>query len=370
MTSPNAAYVHVPFCIHRCGYCDFTVIADRDDLIETYLNCLQQELKVARAQLQSTRLDTLFIGGGTPSYLPAVSLKQFFDMLSASLPLAPQAEFSIECNPEEFTSDRMDVVAEAGVNRVSLGVQSFQPQHLLTLERRHSPADIAEVMQRLRDRRLNNISLDLIFAIPGQSLSEWKQTLQHAIDLQPTHVSTYGLTFEKGTAFWTRRNKQLLKPADEELERAMYQYAMEFLPDHGYQQYELSNFAKPGFECQHNRVYWDAAEYFGFGPGAASYLNGIRACNHRSVRTWIKRIQSKSSPIGEQEELSAELRAREAVMLGLRQISGIDLAAYAAQHERTVRSLNPAAFDRCLSGDLLKIVSRSFTTHFRGSFYR
>ena len=364
--TPQATYIHVPFCIHRCGYCDFTVIADRDDLIEVYLDCLEKEISATLREPQPVK--TLFIGGGTPNYLPKRPLERLFDILQEWLPLSEDAEYSIECNPEDFTSDRMDVIHAAGVNRISLGVQSFHASHLQTLERSHSPEVVSDVISRLRERGFQNVSIDLIFAVPGQSLDEWRTDLEAAIHLNPEHISTYGLTFEKGTAFWTRRSKSLLKAADEELERTMYELAMNKLPDADFQQYELSNFAKPGLECRHNQVYWNQQPYYGFGPGAASLIKGERATRHRSVTTWIKRIQSGESAISESEFLSEELRAREAVMLGLRKVNGIDLQEFREKTGYQVRDLAPEEFERFLSEELLELQGGTVRLSYQGRF--
>lgn len=349
---PRAAYVHVPFCIHRCGYCDFTVITNRDDLIDVYLQCLEREL---RSTLQNPKpVETLFVGGGTPSYLNAQQLKRLLKLLREWLPLEQSGEFSIECNPEQFTSDRMEVMQQAGVNRISLGVQSLDEQHLRILERSHNAGDVESVVDRLLKFGLSNVAIDLIFAVPNQALADWKRTLQRVVEFPIKHVSTYGLTWEKGTAYWTRRMKEQLRPVGEEEERSMYEVAMEFLPDQGFEQYELSNFAKAGFASRHNQVYWRGEPYWGFGPGAASYIDGVRATNHRSVTQWIKLTESGQSPIQSTEKLNSEDHAREAVMLGLRQVVGISIEEFHQRYGHELRELAPAAWQMLLDEQLLE----------------
>jgi oxygen-independent coproporphyrinogen-3 oxidase len=258
-------------------------------------------------------------------------------------PPAPGAEICVEANPAGLDDAKVAVLAHAGVNRVSLGVQSFDTQMLELLERDHRGADVPAVVARLRPA-IPNIGLDLIFGVPGQTVELWQQTLAAALALEPTHVSTYGLTFEKGTAFQSRLDKGLLNKCDEELERAMYAVAMDELPRAGLEQYELSNFARLGFRCRHNEVYWAGRPFFGFGPGAARYAGGRRELNHRSVTTWINRVLAGHSPIADAEELSPEGRARELVMLNLRRCAGLPLAEF---HEQT-------GFDfRELAGDTL-----------------
>jgi oxygen-independent coproporphyrinogen-3 oxidase len=352
MTSsePRSVYIHVPFCRHRCGYCDFTLIAGRDDLIESYLAALDQELGSIAAPIE---LDTLFLGGGTPTHLSPEQLGRLFSLLGDRFRLADNVEFSVEANPADVTEERVAVLADAGVNRVSLGVQSFDSAILNTLERDHDAAIVQTAVERLR-RRIENISLDLIFAVPGQTLSLWKETLQRAIELRPTHVSTYGLTVEKGTAFWNRRLKGLLPTLQDELERQMYAAAMDELAAVGFEQYEISNFARPGFACRHNEIYWTGHPYLAFGPGAARFVNGVRETNHRSVTTWIKRVLAGQSPVMDSEQLPPEDAARERLVIGLRRTAGIELADFVADTGFAVDELAAEPIQRHVAAGLLE----------------
>jgi oxygen-independent coproporphyrinogen III oxidase len=347
---PRSAYVHVPFCAHRCGYCDFTLVARRDDLIDAYLEALAIEL----SKLERPReVDTLFFGGGTPTHLPAPQLESLMALTRKWFLPAPGAEICVEANPAGLDDAKIAVLADAGVNRVSLGAQSFDAAVLKLLERDHLGSDIPAVVNRVR-RRIPNVGLDLIFGVPGQSLDLWRATLSAAIALQPTHVSTYGLTFEKGTSFQSRLNKGLLDRCDEECERQMYALAMDELPRAGFEQYELSNFAQPGFRCRHNEVYWAGKPFFGFGPGAARYAAGRRELNHRSVTTWINRVLAGRSPIAESEELSPEGRARELIMLNLRRCEGLALGGFQEQTGFDFRELAGDALPRHLRQGLLE----------------
>jgi len=328
-SKPRAAYVHVPFCVHRCGYCDFTVVAGKDHLIDDYLRALEIELGLLG---ELKEVDTLFLGGGTPTHLTPDQLRRLLTLLRSRLSLTPGGEFSVEANPADLSNDKLDVLREFGVNRISLGVQSFTTEHLELLERDHREPDIVDAVERVRTR-FDNLALDLIFAVPGQTLEDWQQTITRATELTPSHISTYGLTYEKGTAFWTRREKGEFCGADESLEAAMYELAMDALPAAGFEQYELSNFARPGRESRHNTVYWLGLPYWGFGPGAASYVNGVRVTNHRSVTTWLQRTLTGESAAMVREELTAEERAREAIMLGLRRVCGIDRREFAERFE-------------------------------------
>ena len=246
----------------------------------------------------------------------------------------------------------MEALAKAGVNRVSLGAQSFDDGVLKLLERDHKGADIARVVGQLRPL-IGNISIDLIFGVPGQTLASWRETLGRAIDLDVTHVSTYGLTFEKGTNFWSRLQKGDLVKADTELEREMYAAAMSDLEAAGFEQYEISNFARPGYKSRHNEIYWKGLSYFAFGPGAARYLQGRREMNHRSVVTWMKRIMAGQSPVADCEQLSDEDRAREALVIGLRRCEGVEKDAFHAQTGFDVDDLAGGTIERHCHNGLL-----------------
>lgn len=324
LNSPSAAYIHVPFCRHRCGYCDFTLVAGKDHLIPRYLHALDLDLR----QLDSPRpVNTLFLGGGTPSHLSPEETAQLLSLLKTWFPLQPGGEFSLEANPLDITPERLALWKQYGITRVSLGIQSFDDQVLKLLERDHRREDIRRAVSLLREHDFH-ISLDLIFGVPHQTLADWQTALDEALDLQPQHLSTYGLTFEKGTSFWTRREQGLLPQAPDELERDMYALVMDYLPTQGFPQYEISNFAPPAFECRHNQVYWSGDHYYGHGPGAARYLDGTRATNHRSVTTWLNRLDRGLSPLMEQETLEPQHRARELLFLGLRRNAGINRADF------------------------------------------
>ena len=332
---PRAAYVHVPFCRHRCGYCNFTVVADRDDLIAAYIQALGTEL----GRLQRPRqVDTLFLGGGTPTHLSTPQLQTLISEVLHWLPLSPGAEFSVEANPEDLDQTKMEMLAALGVTRLSLGAQSFASRKLALLERDHESDTMAFCVQSAQ-RHFRSVSLDLIFGTPGETLEEWRLDLERALTLSPNHVSTYGLTFEKGTSFWSRRQRGELRQIDEELERGMYDAAIDELTAAGYEHYEVSNFAQPDHRCRHNEVYWTGREYFAFGPGAARFVDGCREVNHRSTSAYLKRIRDGKSPVAEREMLGAEQYARECLVFGLRRLEGVDSGEFFAATGWTVDSL-------------------------------
>ena len=348
---------------HRCGYCDFTLVARRDDLIDAYLTALAIDL----AQPERPReVDTLFFGGGTPTHLPADQLQRLMNLALRWFVPTAGAEVCVEANPAGLDDAKIAALADAGVNRVSLGVQSFEPAILKLLERDHRRAEIVSAAERLRPR-ITNIGFDLIFGIPGQSVEVWQETLDERC-ASPVHLSTYGLTFERGTTFYSRLTKGNLQRCEEESEREMYALAMDRLPQAGFVQYELSNFARPGFRSRHNEMYWRGLPFFGFGPGAARYIAGCRELNHRSVTTWIKRIQAGQSPIADSERLSPEERARERIMLGLRRISGIELSQFKSETGFDFRELSPDALSQNLNRGFLEEIEGSVRLTREGRF--
>ncbi|HUR55556.1 MAG TPA: radical SAM family heme chaperone HemW, partial [Gemmataceae bacterium] len=290
---PRTAYVHVPFCAHHCGYCDFAVTAGQDHLIELYLDALAAELA---ALGDPHPVESIFIGGGTPTHLRAHQLERLLREINSWLPFRSQGtgdrsqsgaacgfahtapEFSIESTPESWTPEKAALAAAHGVNRVSIGVQSFRPESLSALDRRHTSDQIPRAVEVVREH-ITNVSFDLIFAAPGSTPGTWAADLGEALKHDPRHISTYGLTYEKGTPLWKQRRVGRVSPVDEEGELAMYEGAIDTLTAAGFEHYEISNFARPGYRCRHNERYWANEAYFGFGVGAARYVNGVRELN-------------------------------------------------------------------------------------------
>jgi putative oxygen-independent coproporphyrinogen III oxidase len=346
----RAAYVHVPFCKHRCGYCNFTVVAGRDDLIGAYLQAIERELSWLG---EPRTVDTLFCGGGTPTHLSPAELSQLFHALRRSFLLADGYEFSVEANPADLTDDRIAVLVEHGVNRISLGAQSLDPTKLTFLDRDHEAAEIERCVSRIR-AHVRSVSVDLIFGVPGETLDRWVADLNQIIRIQADHVSTYGLTYERGTALWIRWSKAQLERLDDETERLMFERAIDELTSAGYEHYEVSNFARAGHRCRHNEVYWAGAEYYAVGPGAARYVAGRREVNHRSTTTYLRRVLAGQSPVAESEQLSPEDRAREALVIGLRRIRGVDRKDFANRTGFELQSLVGLELDRFIGQRLLR----------------
>ena len=346
---PRSAYIHIPFCAHHCGYCDFAVTAGQDHLIDLYLEALGIELA---ALTEPKAIRTLFLGGGTPSHLNLRQIDRLFADLDCWLRRVPDAEVSLEANPDTFDAEKAKLLAAHGVNRISLGVQSFQPRLLRTLERQHEARQVAPAIDAAK-RFNGRVSLDLIFGVPGQTLGEWECDLRQALDFEPEQISTYGLTFEKGTRLWKQQQAGDVQPLDEDLELRMYQFAMEFLEANGFEQYEISSFAKPSCGCIHNQVYWANEAFWGFGVGAAAYVGGTRTLNVRNTQDYIKRLFASESPVFQTETLPPEGRARETLALNLRRAAGVHRLRFREQTGFEVDALAGPTIRRFVDAGLM-----------------
>jgi oxygen-independent coproporphyrinogen-3 oxidase len=351
---PTAAYIHVPFCRHRCGYCNFTLVAGRDDLIDSYLRAIELEL---RRLPQKYALETLYFGGGTPTHLPPADLARLFELASRSFELQPETEFTVEANPADLDADRCAVLRDAGVNRISMGVQSFRDAKLAMLERDHRRRDAARAIDMARGVA-TSVSLDLIYAAPEESLAHWLEDVDEAVATGVDHISVYGLTIEQGSAFYGRWLKGSLLKTLEPLEADMYEAALDRLAHGGYQQYEVSNFARPGSESRHNEMYWQGRSYFAFGPGASRYIRGCRETNHRSTTAYIQRMLSGRSPVAESEQLSPEARAREHLVFGLRRLVGIEREQFLGETGYEIENLVGRELTSLLELGLLRWVGQ------------
>ena len=347
---PRAAYIHLPFCAHQCGYCDFAVAVGKDDQRAAYLKALAAEL----TRLQTPQpIDTLFFGGGTPTYLAASELEACVDSVLAWLPLKPGHEFSVEANPGTLDDEKLRILVDRGLTRLSLGAQSFDPDLLRVLERDHQPADVFRAMELARRYDIS-ASIDLIFGVPGQTTEQWRRDLDLALSLNPEGVATYGLTYEKGTRLWKQRRDGGILALDEENERTLYDTAIDVLEAAGYVHCELSNFARPGKECRHNHVYWANEAHFGFGMGAAEFVRGVRNLNTRDFGTYIRRAETGRSPVFQTETLPPRESAFETIGQNLRRRMGIQRRRFREQTGFSVDDLASAAITRLVELNLLR----------------
>src|SRR5438874_3141932 len=316
-------YVHVPFCKHKCGYCDFNAFAGMDRLMPDYVDALERELIFARERYPFQQLETVYLGGGTPSLLPAPLASRLLHFIRANFNVAPDAEVTLEANPASTDESKIAAWQEGGVNRLSLGVQGFDRRALAVLERRTDAAQATHAFGLAREMGMSNVSIDLIYAVPLQSLETWLETLRRAIELGPDHVSTYCLSFEEGTLLYRRRAEGRVPEVATDLQWDQLDAACAELEAAGFRRYEVSNWAHAGFESRHNQAYWRCRPVYGAGAGAHSYAtDGAAAWRWWNVARPREYIAAAPSPRADGEELDPRKAAAESLMLGLRTVDG------------------------------------------------
>ncbi len=348
-------YVHIPFCETKCPYCDFNSyrVAGRD--VDGYLSALAREMDQRGVPRNPP---TLFLGGGTPTVVEPDTLARYLDDILGRIQPDPTREFTVEANPGSLTREKIAVLKERGVTRLSLGAQSFFDHHLATLGRVHAARDIEEAYAWARDGGIPEVNLDFIYAVPKMTLREWNETLARAVSWAPDHLSCYALTFEPGTEFFTKRRAGRMRSIDEGLELAMFRLTHRRLDHAGYKRYEISNFAPAGYECKHNLGYWRNRPYAGFGAGAVSYLDGERLSNERGLARYATSVGEHGHAVVEREALTTEDAAREMVVLGLRTQHGVDLAEVDARYGISTRALFQQTIDKLVAGDLITDTDR------------
>lgn len=331
---PTSAYVHIPFCTQICYYCDFSKVFIKNQPVDSYLEHLLEEFRSYDIQ----KLRTLYIGGGTPTALSAPQLEVLLDGLTKNLDLSVLEELTIEANPGDLDADKIAVLKQSPVNRVSLGVQTFDDKMLKKIGRSHLEKDIYENIDRLKLAGFENISIDLIYALPGQTMAQVKDNVAKAISLDIPHMSLYSLILENHTVFMNRMRRGKLPLPKEELEAEMFEYIITELERAGFEHYEISNFSKSGFESRHNLMYWDNAEYYGIGAGASGYVNGVRYKNHGPIRHYLNAVEAGNARITE-EHLSQREQMEEEMFLGLRKKSGVSMARFEEKFKRSFEGL-------------------------------
>lgn len=337
MTKPLGIYIHVPFCKQKCVYCDFYSLPHREEQMDAYVSALRSQL--AETDFSGYEADAVYFGGGTPSYLGPRRLTALLEAVSAACPVAPGAEVTFEANPDSAADpDALSALRRAGFNRISLGMQSADDGELTAIGRIHTMAQVRSAVKAARRVGFENLSLDLIYGLPGQDLPRWRENLATAVELGPEHLSCYGLKAEPGTPLYARRETL---PGDEE-QADMYLETVDLLEARGYRQYEISNFAKPGRESRHNLKYWTLGEYIGFGPGAHSDFRGVRYAWARDLEAFLRRDRLLS----EARRMSPKDRETEWLMLSLRLARGLDMAEWEARFRRPFAPFLPF-LERC-----------------------
>ncbi|MFK9091398.1 radical SAM family heme chaperone HemW [Bacillus salipaludis] len=324
----KAAYLHIPFCEHICHYCDFNKVFLKGQPVDDYLRALDNEMKMTLTEYPTDRLDTIFVGGGTPTSLNEQQLYWFCDSINRKLPKADKLEFTFEANPGDLTKGKLQILKDAGVNRISLGVQTFNEELLKKIGRVHKAKDVFQTIENTKTVGFENISIDLIFSLPTQTIQDLKETLTEAFSLDITHYSAYSLIIEPKTVFYNLLRKGKLPTPGEDIEASMYEVLMEEMEKHGFNQYEISNFSRPGYESRHNLAYWNNEHYYGFGAGAHSYVNGNRRSNSGPLKKYIDQINSGFLPVFEDHHVTKAEQMEEEMFLGLRKTEGVSISHF------------------------------------------
>lgn len=354
-------YIHIPFCARKCRYCDFASYAGCESHMAGYVDAVLDEASLRAKQLGNISFETVFIGGGTPSLLPASLLDKLLKGIREHFTIAPHAEFTCEANPGTLTEEWLRIAIVHGMNRLSMGMQAYQPELLNALGRIHTYEQVEQSVAMARAQGISNISLDLMFGLPGQTFPQWQETLHAALALHPQHLSCYGLIPEEGTPLKQDLDTGKLSLPDEDAERAMYDETLHLLASQGYQQYEISNFALPGYACQHNLGYWQQVPYLGLGAAASSMLTGSitaaysRETNPASLQDYMTMVSQNAWEMREVLPITRQEARFETMMLGLRTTQGVSETAFAARHGTTL--------EECYGAQLRSLAQRGLMEH-------
>jgi len=360
-------YVHIPFCQSKCGYCDFYSVTDLSAK-SPFIQALLQEVEYVSRQLDKIpEFDTLYLGGGTPSLLNDSEMDQLFTRLRDHFSLTADCEITLEANPGILSKDKLQHFRGLGINRLSLGVQSFHNQELQLLERIHSARQAEEGIALARSTGFDNLSIDLIYALPGQKMQSWIDTLNIAVECQPEHISAYNLVFEEGTPFYRARESGQLRVLDEDQELLFYRKTVSMLNEHGYEQYEVSNYARdPLLRSRHNMKYWNHEPYLGFGPSAHSYWDGKRRSNVRSLTLYHRQLQAGQLPIAQEEVIDAGTEQFEKIFLSLRTNQGLNLLQFEKRFHESFEIKYRDQIDDLIRNDLALIEDQYFRLTSKG----
>ncbi|MDE5978347.1 MAG: radical SAM family heme chaperone HemW [Turicibacter sp.] len=356
-------YIHIPFCDHICTYCDFPKLVTKGQRHEEYIQALLQELKRYEQQVGFSDIQSIYIGGGTPTSLSVEQIQPLFHYLNQAINMEKIIEFSIEANPENLTDEKVKYLLSQKISRFSLGVQSFQETLLKRIGRQHSPEQVKKVVMMLKANGISNINLDLIYAIPGQTLKQLQEDLEMALSLDVEHISAYSLIVEEHTPLYLAYMKDQLCLTDNEVEATMYEHVIATLVQNGFKHYEISNFSKT-IPSYHNQWYWKNEQYIGIGLGAHGYVEGVRYQNTRSINAYIDALAEKKLPIIESNVLSKEEKIEEEMFLGLRLLDGVDLDEVSKKYDIDVEAIYQEAFANLIEQqDLERVGSTIRLTH-------
>ncbi|MBC1579412.1 oxygen-independent coproporphyrinogen III oxidase [Listeria seeligeri] len=324
----SAVYIHIPFCEHICYYCDFNKVFLEGQPVDEYVDLLIKEMQITAANKQMEPIDTVFVGGGTPTTLNEAQIAKLCTAIQEIFPMKEEVEFSFEANPGDLSVAKVQTMKDYGVNRISMGVQSFNNDLLKKIGRIHTVKDVYQSVENMRTVGFENVSIDLIFSLPGQTEADFQDTLNQALALDLPHYSAYSLIIEPKTIFYNLMQKGKLFLPGQDAEANMYDLLLVEMEKHGRKQYEISNFAKEGFESKHNITYWSNEHYYGFGAGAHGYIGNTRYSNFGPIKKYMEPLQKNKLPVFQQKELTLKEKMEEEMFLGLRKVSGVSKARF------------------------------------------
>ena len=378
MAEPLSLYVHIPFCTAKCGYCDFNAYAGHDHLIPPYAQALVREAQLWRSATAGRPMATVFFGGGTPSLMPLEEMGQLMTGFRSAFEIEPEAEVSLEANPGSLDEPYLRGLLDLGFNRLSLGVQSFHDDELRSLDRLHTAADAKQAYRAARAAGFKNVNLDLIFGLPEQPMDRWRESVEEALALKPDHLSLYALTVEEGTPLARDVAIGRTPPPDPDVQADQYEWTQDRLASAGYEQYEISNWALPGYRCRHNLTYWQCREYLGLGAGAHSYLNGVRFAGAASPGRYLSLVEESWREAAESdartpmrqvvsgEEITQELAISDTLILGLRLSEGVSLASFRERFGTDAMELFGERLAEPLERDLIEVAGDRLRLTVRG----
>lgn len=351
----SSVYIHIPFCQQICYYCDFNKFMMDRQPVDQYLEYLEKEIVESLKRTPVTNLKTVFVGGGTPTALDLEQTQKLIDMINSHIIKGQTGvEMTFESNPNEISKEKLQILKDGGVNRISFGAQTFDKGLLKKIGRTHSPNEIEEAIQTAKEVGIDNINLDLMYALPGQTMEQFIDSLDKAMELPIQHISAYSLIIEPKTVFYIEMNRGKLKPAPEEDEAAMYDFLMNYLKEKGFHQYEISNFEKNGLESKHNLVYWNNDEYFGFGAGAHGYVNGVRYSNAGPLKKYFQLIDENGVPVIHEHTVTKQEKMEEEMFLGLRKMQGVSEVEFSAKYGATFNEIFPNVIEKLSKDGLVE----------------
>ena len=364
----TSAYIHIPFCEHICYYCDFNKVFLEGQPVDEYIQSLLTEIRLTLEKHPTKVSETIYIGGGTPTSLTAKQLDVLLTGIHRYLPTHTTKEFTVEANPGDLTAEKLDVFKAHGVNRLSMGVQTFDDRLLKKIGRKHSVQDVYDTIKLLEKKQFDNVSIDLIYALPGQTLESFRDTLTKALAFDLPHYSMYSLILENKTMFmnWVRQGR--LELPTQEAETQMFEEAIIAMAQSGHHQYEISNFAKKGKESMHNLVYWDNEHYYSFGAGASGYLDQKRYKNYGPIQHYMKPLKEQRLPIFETEEISRANQIEEEMFLGLRKIEGVSLRRFEEKFNQKLTTVYQSVIDELQQQQLAVLEEDYFRLTPKGLF--